>query len=294
LWNVAYNRWYFWDGRADSLWAQALEPIESPGELGGSRLQVARRIHDEPWLRRAYEGLYGPVPDLGDLRRFPPRGGPRAHDPALRRAWEAMAPADQRAADEVFVNAARAIAAYERRLVSRRSPFDVFVEGLRAGDEARQRALSATARRGLKVFVGRGECWPCHDGPNFTDGEFHDVGVPSPSGGPPADSGRYAGAKRLGLRGADASTWGQFKTPTLRNVARTAPYMHQGQLQTLGQVVEHYSTLRGATFGAHHREALLRPRQLTPDETAALVAFLESLTDEDIDADLKRPPSSPQ
>ena len=77
-------------------------------------------------------------------------------------------------------------------------------------------------------------------------------------------------------------------------MARTAPYMHQGQLQTLGRVVEHYSTLRGATFGAHHREALLRPRQLTPDEAAALVAFLESLTDEEIAPDLKRPPSAPQ
>lgn len=285
LWNVAYNRWFFWDGRADSMWAQALEPIERPDELGGDRLRTARLIHDDPELRRAWEAAFGPLPDLGD----------------------------RAAVDRVFVGAGKAIEAYERLLVSRRSPFDVFAEGLRAGDGERIAALSPAAVRGLRLFVGRAQCRLCHGGPNFTDGEFHDTGVPSRAPGAPAEEGRERGigllraspfnaggpwsddpagaaAQRLELLAGGPETRGAWKTPTLRNVARTAPYMHQGQLATLRQVLEHYSTLRGAVSGAHHREAVLRPLALTQDEIDDLVAFLESLTDEAIDPALLRPP----
>ena len=316
LWNVAYNRWYFWDGRADSLWAQALQPLESASELGGSRLQAAHLVHQDPSLRRAYEAVFGPLPDLRDATRFPARGGPRSPAPELRAAWDAMPAAARASVEGVFVNVARAIATYERRLVSRRSPFDVFVEGLRSGDATKLSALAPAAQRGLRIFVGRGECRSCHGGPNFTDGEFHDTGVPPRSAEAAADAGRFEGARllrldpfnavgpwvdgesaaadRLRFLAAGAETWGQFKTPSLRNVARTAPYMHQGQLATLAQVVDHYSTLRGAAFGAHHREAVLRPLALSPTEAADLVAFLESLTDEAIDATLKVQPPSPE
>jgi cytochrome c peroxidase len=313
LWNVAYNRWYFWDGRADSLWAQALEPLERADELGGSRLQVARRVHDDPLLRRAYETVFGPLPDL---RRLPARGGPRSDDPAQVATWEALTEAERSAVDGVFVNVGKALGAYERRLVSRRAPFDVFVEGLRRADEGQLAALSPAARRGLRLFIGRAECHLCHGGPNFTDGEFHDTGVPSRSPGAPGDAGRRAGirllraspfnalsrwsddpagpaAERLEFLADGPETWGQWKTPSLRNVARTAPYMHQGQLRTLEQVLEHYSTLRGATLGGHHRETVLRPLALTLDETTDLIAFLESLTDEEIDPALKSAPASP-
>jgi cytochrome c peroxidase len=315
LWNVAYNRWYFWDGRADSLWAQALQPLESASELGSSRLQAAHLVDDDPRLRRAYERIFGPLPDLGDVARFPPRGGPHAKDPALRAAWEAMAPEARAAVERIFVDLGRAIAAYERRLVSRRAPFDVFAAGLRDGDETKLAALDAPARRGLQIFVGRGACRSCHGGPNFTDGEFHDTGVAPRSAEAAADAGRFEGARllrldpfnaagawsydaaaadRLQYLAAGPESWGQLKTPSLRNVARTAPYMHQGQLATLAQVVDHYSTLRGAAFGGHHRETVLRPLALTPGEAADLVAFLESLTDEDVDAALKAPPASPE
>jgi|CXWL01.1.fsa_nt_gi cytochrome c peroxidase len=298
LWNVAYNRWYFWDGRADSLWAQALQPIELGGDLGGGRRVAARLVHDDPALRRAYESVFGPLPDL------------------------AAATFADRAVAEVVVNLAKAIAAYERRLVSRRSLFDVFVEGLRAGDASKLAALDPTALAGLRLFVGRAGCRVCHSGPNFTDGEFHDTGIAPRSGAGAADTGRYAGAALLRRDPFNAaSTWsddprgpaaerlerlaggpetrGQFKTPTLRNVDRTAPYMHQGQLATLEQVIEHYSTLRGATFGPAHggadsSETILRPLALSSDEIAALVAFLGSLTDEAVDPDLLEPPSSPE
>jgi cytochrome c peroxidase len=317
LWNVAYNRWYFWDGRADSLWAQALEPIERASELGGSRLQAARLVHHDPALSHAYGEVFGPVPELGDPRRFPARGGPRSNDPAEVAAWEGMAEEDRAAVNEVFVNAGKAIGAYERLLVSRRAPFDIFVEGLRLRGEARmQQALAPAARRGLRLFVGRAGCRSCHGGPNFTDGEFHDLGVPSRSPGAPGEAGRFAGvrllrldpfnaagpwsddpggpaAERLEVLAERPEAWGQWKTPTLRNVARTAPYLHQGQFRALAQLLEYYSTLRGSAFGGHHRETVLRPLALAPDEVGDLIAFLESLTDEEIDPALKRRPASP-
>jgi cytochrome c peroxidase len=316
VWNAAYNRWFFWDGRADSLWAQALHPIEGPAEMGSSRVAVARLIHGDVALRRAYESIFGAMPALDDESRFPRAGRPVPEDPAhaLHVAWTATRKEDRAAVDRVFANAGRAIAAYERQIVSRRAPFDVFVEGLREGDAAKRAAISASAQRGLQVFIGAGECRLCHSGPAFTDGEFHDVRVPPRGGGTPVDAGRYAGipllladafnarsplvedaaaAERIEFLANGPHNWGAFKTPSLRNVALTAPYMHQGQFATLEEVIEYYSTLRGAITLDHHDETILVPRNFTPRQAADLRAFLESLTDAAIDPALLAPPPSP-
>lgn len=305
LWNVAYNRWFFWDGRADSLWSQALHPMERVAELGNDRLTIARLIRDEPDLRKAYERIFGPMPAWRDPQA--PTQPEHAPAPLSRK--------DQALIDGIFANIGKSIAAYERKLVSRSSPFDVFVEGLRSNDESKLAALSPSAQRGLKIFVGRGDCRLCHSGPNFSDGEFHDIGVP-PVGGLPPDSGRMEGIRRLlvdpfnaagafsdepaGPRAEQLSfiaqgpqTYGEFKTPTLRNVALTAPYMHQGQFATLEEVVEYYSTLRGSTLDSHHGETVLRARNFTADEARDLIEFLRSLTDTDIDSALLVAPDSP-
>jgi cytochrome c peroxidase len=304
LWNVAYNRWYFWDGRADTLWSQALVPIERPDEMGGSRTDVARRIASDRELRTAYEQIFGPIGEFEDLRRFPP--GARPHPDGAGRpehtAWEAMAPHDRERVERVFTNAGKAIAAYERKLLSRHSAFDVFVEGLRSGDAEKLAALSPAAQRGLRLFIGRGNCRLCHSGPNFTDGEFHSVRVPPLEGGLPRDPGRYRGIEELLASPFNAAgrysdqrdgpaadklrhlarkpdDWGRFKTPSLRNVALTPPYMHQGQLATLEEVIEHYSTFsRALPPGHHQQETFLVPLQLTEQEKADLKAFLEALT----------------
>jgi cytochrome c peroxidase len=311
LWNVAYNRWFFWDGRVDSLWSQALKPLENPREHGGTRLQYAHRVCETPALRAAYERVFGPVPDLSDLRRFPSAGSPVILPPGspLHAAWTSMKEADQDAVNRVFSNMGKAIAAYERNLVSRKSPFDVFVEGLKAGDEKKKSALTAEARRGLKLFVGKGGCRICHSGPNFTDGEFHNIGIPPLRGGLTADrfaaidevqkdvfntrgpysDDRDAGAQKLDFLSKLQDTWGQIKTPSLRNVARTAPYMHQGQFGTLEEVVRFYSTLKGMVQAGHSERFILAPLQLSGGEIAQLVAFLESLTDEKIDERLLKP-----
>lgn len=306
LWNVAYNRWFFWDGRADSLWSQALQPLENPKEHGTTRLQVVRRIADTPRLRAEYEAVFGPLTDVSDGRRFPPAGGPRG---PLQAAWTSMAEVDRETVNRIFANVGKSLAAYERGLVSRRSPFDVFVEGVRTGDAAKMAALSPEARQGLKLFIGKANCRLCHSGPNFSDGEFHNIGIPPLRGGLTADrfaaieevranpfntggpfsDDRASGAKKLDYLPKLQDTWGQIKTPTLRNVAKTAPYMHQGQFASLEEVVRYYSTLRGMVQAGHSERFILTPLQLGSGEIAALVAFLESLTDEKVDDRVLRP-----
>jgi cytochrome c peroxidase len=316
LWNAAHNRWFFWDGRKDSLWSQALAPLEDPAEHGGSRLQFAHLVAGDARLRAAYERVFGPLPDLGDPERFPPRGRPVPGFPEhpLARAWNAMTAPDRDRVDRVFANLGKALAAYQRRLVSRRAPFDVFVEGLREGDAAKQTVLAPAARRGLALFVGKARCVTCHAGPHFSDLEFHDDRVPPPAeDGPSAvpDLGRFegialvlddpfnglgrhsddleAGRTRLAYLVRTSHNRRELKTPTLRNVALTAPYMHAGQLATLADVVRFYSTLEAA-LPPHPEEKLVEPLGLTPSEQAELVAFLESLTDAALAPELLRPP----
>jgi cytochrome c peroxidase len=304
LWNVAYNRWFFWDGRSDSLWNQALKPLENPRELASSRLAVAHVIRTDARLRSLYEAAFGPMPSMDDVRRFPASGGPAQEN------WTSLSEADRALVDRLFTNVGKSIAAYERRLISRRSPFDVFVEGLRTGDRGKQSALSASAKAGLKIFIGKGNCRLCHSGPAFTDGEFHNLGIPPSRGGPTASrfdaipecrrdpfngkgvysDDREAGAKKLDYLVHLPDSWGQIKTPGLRNVAKTAPYMHQGQFKTLAEVVEFYSMLQGVLQAGHHERTILLPLFLDKAESRGLVDFLESLTDEKIDEGLIRPP----
>jgi cytochrome c peroxidase len=312
LWNVGYNRWYFWDGRSDSLWSQALKPLENPREQGGSRLQFAHLVVQDSRLKALYEKVFGAIGSLEDATRFPAEGGPlcRPEGGPLHRAWTSMKDGDREAVDRIFANLGKAIAAYERLLQSRRSRFDVFVEGLRQGDASKISSLSAGARKGLKLFVGRGNCRLCHSGPAFTDGEFHNLGI-APARGAPA-AGRYAaiadvrgdafnskgrfsdnaaeGARKLDDLLLHQDLWGQVKTPSLRNVAKTAPYMSQGQFKTLDDVVDFYSTLQGMLRAGHHERAILSPLTLSAEEHESLVEFLGSLTDEKIDESLLRPP----
>ena len=150
------------------------------------------------------------------------------------------------------------------------------------------------------LFSGDAGCWECHAGPMITTGEFHNIGVPSMAGGMPTDSGRFAGATIVKEDPFNASgefsdytegprarlvrtliespeNWGRFRTPSLREVSRTAPYMHEGRFDTLEDVVRFYSTLEGAVQLDHHQELVLEPLNLDDRELADLVAFLEAL-----------------
>ena len=288
---AAHSPWQFWDGRKDSLWAQALGPLESAVEHGGNRTQyahlAARHYRDD------YEAIFGRLPDLS---RLPPHAGP-VQDPAARAAWERLTE-DQRAeVSRVFANLGKAIAAYERQLMPGPSRFDAYVDAAERGDSAR---LATTLTRdevaGLRLFIGKGQCIQCHNGPLFTNNDFHNTGVPAVPGLPP-DTGRLAGIRQLladefnclgphsdarpeqcgelrFLATDEHRQMRQYRPPSLRNVAERAPYMHAGQFTTLAQVLDHYNRAPAAPQG--HSE--LKPLGLSRSELEQLAAFLGTLS----------------
>jgi len=293
---AAYNAWFFWDGRSDSQWSQALGPLENSLEHGGSRNQYAHILYADPVYREQYESVFSALPDLSDHKRFPGNAGP-VSDKTAADAWQAMTETDREAVTRVFVNMGKAIAAYERLILPGPAPFDHYVEALLAGDDqAMQKALTPDAIAGLRVFIGNGTCINCHNGPLFTNHGFQNVGIPIAEG-LGIDEGRYRGTLEvvksefncLGkysdagekdcaeLRFAQMSRdeiVGAFKVPTLRNVAETAPYTHSGEYATLDQVIKHYNKFPTAPIGFTE----LFPIQLTNDEPAQLEAFLRSLS----------------
>jgi len=302
LLNVRRQRWFTWDGRNDNLWMQGLEPIEDPREMDGNRVAAVRLVAGDPDLRTLYEEAFGPLPPL-DRTRIPDaaRPGPPDSTDPLHRAWAAMGEGDRERINRAFANVGKAIAAYGRKLTDGSTPFDAFVAGLDEEGTASASLLGTEELEGLKLFVGRAGCWQCHHGDTLSDEEFHNLGIPPVGGGVPEDPGRYAGIERLraspfraaGLYSADPEgdvatvsehlangpeNFGRFKTPSLRGVAKTGPYMHAGQFADLERVVRFYSTLEGAVALDHHAETVLEPLHLSEEEIRAVVAFLASLS----------------
>jgi cytochrome c peroxidase len=272
LLNVRLQRWFGWDGAGDSLWAAGLRPILAETEMGGSAAGTA-----------------------GLLRRDAPFAC------LVRRVAPDHAAMDDEA---LLVLAAKALAAFQETLESPRTPFDDFRDALAANDRAGMARYPEAAQRGLAIFTGRGQCGTCHSGPNFSNGEFHDTGLPffltDPDGTRRVDPGRHGGIGRLQTSrfnllgryndypGGAASipvrhvvqqhrNWGEFKVPGLRNLTATAPYMHDGSKPTLRSVIEHYSDLDEERLHSDG-EAILKPLHLTEAEIADLQAFLESLS----------------
>ncbi len=286
---VAWNTWFFWDGRKDSLWSQALAPLENPVEHGADRTALVQVMAAD--YARDYVAVFGPFPDWGDLPRH---AGPLGDATAIAQ-WQAMPEADQRAVNEVFANIGKAIAAYERGLVPKGSRLDRYLRVEFGGIEGAKGALTADEEHGLEIFAGKGRCISCHQGPRLTDGFFHNTGVPSVAG-LPADAGRLAALDQIEadpfnclgpFSDAPAEACGElrfllrdpkalaraFKTPSLRGVGRRAPYMHAGQFATLDEVVRHYDAAPAAEAG----QTELKPIRLDEQEIKALVAFLEVL-----------------
>jgi len=287
---TAYSPFLFWDGRKDSLWAQALGPLENPVEHALDRTQVAHLVARS--YRAEYESVFGALPDLAHL---PKEAGPVAAGEA-RANWEHMTLQDREAVTGVFVNVGKAIAAYERQLIPGPSPFDRYVRALLEGDARGKETLTRDEEVGLELFIGEAGCTNCHNGPLFTNHDFHNTGVPAVSG-LPEDTGRAAGAKQvladefnclspysdaepgdcaeLRFLKAEGHTLERaFKVPSLRNVAESAPYMHAGQFSSLKEVLEHYNRAPEAPGG--HSE--LSPLGLSDAQLAQLEAFLRSLS----------------
>lgn len=290
---VAYYTWLFWDGRKDSLWAQALGPIESPVEHGFTRTQCASVIIQH--YKQDYEEVFGPLPAFSK-RDLPPLAKPSLDDPASLKAWVSMPREKKEAVNRIYANMGKAIAAFVRTIVPTPSRFDEYVEAFIKKDSASMlKSLSNEEVKGLRLFIGKAKCTNCHSGPLFTNGDFHNVGVPNAANVPP-DNGRseaiakvladefncmsvYSDAKPsecAELRYMDTATYkyiGAFKTPTLRNVAERAPYMHAGQIPTLRKVLEFYRDLKPG-----QRSADLEHGDLNDLELDQLEAFLRTLS----------------
>ena len=224
--NVVYSRSQFWDGRAKTLEEQALGPIQNRIEMGMDLKELEKRLGEIESYRDEFKSVFN----------------------------------TEVTSDSI----AKAIATFERTILSGNAPFDKF----KAGDET---ALSEPALRGRKLFFGKANCSACHSGPNFTDNGFHNIGI----GMEAADSktetnaeldvGRFALSKLGGDKGA-------FKTPTLREIDRTAPYMHDGRFETLEEVVEFYD--KGGIANEQLDEELFRLK-LNDQQKSDLVAFLK-------------------
>mgnify|MGYP000034054582 CR=1 FL=1 len=297
---AAHSPWLFWDGRKDSLWSQALGPLEDAAEHGTDRTRVAHLVAANH--RSAYETVFGPMPSLSGL---PAEAGPLG-SATQRAAWARMSEPQRDAVNRVFANLGKAIAAYERTLAPAESRFDRYVAAVLQRDAAGLQVLTPQEASGLRLFIGQGQCATCHNGPLLTDQHFHNTGVPAREAASP-DAGRSVAVARvqadefncLGrysdappdacqelrfIAADDPGMRGAFKTPGLRDVAQRAPYMHAGQFASLDEVVAHYVRSPAAPVGhselAHagggHAER--QPIRLTEGQARDLVAFLGALS----------------
>jgi cytochrome c peroxidase len=233
VFNSAYFDVQFWDGRAPSLEKQAEGPVQNPVEMAHTLNGVASRLNANPSYRAQFAKAFGPGPITYEMVE-------------------------------------KAIASFERTVVSANSPFDRWKYGK---DE---KAVSDSVKRGFQVFSSakKGNCTACHlVGPDyalFTDNKFHNIGVGADIQNI-SDPGRFTVTQKEEDRGA-------FKTPSLRNVALTAPYMHDGSLKNLKEVIDFY--IGGGNSNAHLDKNIHALDYLSGEERADLQAFLESLTGE--------------
>ena len=295
---TAYSPWFFWDGRADSQWSQALQPMEAPSEHGGTRTGFAKIIYRDSSYRKMYEKLFGVLEDISDEDRFPADAAP-INVAQSHAAWETMSTKDQQTVTSIFVNLGKAIASYERLLLPGPSRFDNYVDSLLNDKQfSSDQTLTDIEIAGLRLFIGKGACTQCHNGPLLTNNEFHNIGL-SFSKLSELEEGRSHGALAvqksefncLGVH-SDAekkdcaeldfikltgiSLLGSFRTPTLRNLSVTAPYMHDGQFATLNDVLNHYNLAPEATIG----KSDVLPLDMTTKELDQLRFFLLSLASE--------------
>ena len=292
---LSHSPWFYWDGRRDSQWAQALAPLETHFEQGAGRGAIVRLLAEDDEYRRLYNVLFGALPEhLPDPGQVPRQASPLG-DEAAKAHWRQLDPGLRLAVNTAFANAGKALAAYQRKLRPGRARFDDYADAVGQNGAARQgELLSRDEIAGLKLFIGEAQCVNCHNGPLFTNHDFHNTGILAAPGRMPS-MGRFDGVREarenpfncLGefsdaqagqcaeLRFArdDKELAGAHKTPGLRNATRTAPYMHTGRMESLAEVLRHYNEAPVAMLG--HNEA--KPLGLSRRELRQLEAFLRSL-----------------
>ena len=216
--NSGYQVFQFWDGRALHLEGQALGPIQNPIEMGLSLDELEKRLNGIEGYVLQFKNVFGNKPNSGDV--------------------------------------AKAIAAFERTVLSGNSPYDQYKDG-------DTKALSEAAERGRRVFFNKAQCSACHAGSNFTDGAFHNIGIGFDGSSP--DLGRFVETQVEGDKGS-------FKTPTLREIARSGPYMHDGSFKTLEAIVDYYN--KGGNANPQLDEEIFE-LNLTDQQKKDLIVFLK-------------------
>lgn len=269
LWNMDQVRWFGWSGDTDSLWAQSITPLFHADEMAQSPQSLYSQMLIHP-MREQIVALTGPLEDMSP--------------------------------EENAANIGKVFAAYLETLRSGQTSFDQFRDALAENDFAAAASYPDDAQRGLKLFLGEGRCSFCHSGPNFSNSEFHDAGVPYFLAEGGVDEGRHAGIIALqsssftldgpytddpDKTGAWAvrnvrfnhANFGMFRVPSLRRVMHTAPYMHDGSLPDIAAVLDHYNTIDMERLHSDG-EAILRPLNMPQDQLDDLAAFLATLSDD--------------
>ena len=288
---ISYSPWFYWDGRKDSQWSQALAPIEARHEHNSSRLKIAQLIASDETYRSNYEKVFGALPPIP---ASPTNASPLGDEESLK-GWDSLTNIQRTSVTKVFTNVGKALAAYQRKLIPGQSRFDFYINELNEEGLKSSTHLTPDEVAGLELFIGQAQCVSCHNGPLLTNHEFHNTGVLTISGQLPA-MGRYDGIRQaredpfnclsalsdaaeddcLELTFAQDSNdlVGAQKTPTLRNVAETAPYMHGGQIENLLEVVKHYN--QAPTSLLSHNEA--KPLDLKISQITQLESLMHAFT----------------
>lgn len=284
LLGVAHQDWFFWDGRKDSLWSQALEPLENPAEHGLTRTEVVRFLLTDTHYRQQYQTLLKNIPTLDALQQLPTAASPQGNLAQLQ-AWKQLPQALREQIDAVFAATGKFLAAYVSSLSPAPNKLDTLAQ--------QPAALTPNESAGAKLFIGKAQCILCHSGALLSNQTFQNIGT----GILGKDSGRAAvldtlRTDRFNCQGkhSDAppenctelqfltrsrhAVTGAFKVPGLRNVAKTAPYFHDGRFATLEQVVDYYTQAAQPNAQDDNDLPLI---QLSDTETQQLLAFLKIL-----------------
>jgi len=290
-----YYDWFYWDGRKDSLWSQALVPFEAADEMASSRVKVLSIIGQDKAYRQQYESLFGQFPDAIFKEKIKTNAGPWG-DSETQDNWYRIPVSLQTIINRAYANIGKSVAAYERTIPLPTTKFDTFLTVLSTKGESEANALlDQNQIAGLKLFMNQSKthCMRCHNGPLFTNGGFHNIGTGNFTGehldfgrffgiqavkqdifnclGPYSDSKpEQCSALRFLSNQIEEDTQGAYKTPSLRYLNKTAPYFHDGRFDSLNQVIDHYLSLK-------ENQTELPVLSLTALEKQQLIEFIRLL-----------------
>ena len=281
------QRWFNWDGSCDTAWCQAIGPLEKDGEMGSSRIAISRLVFEKH--KQEYESIFGPLPS--DINSWPNSGKPSME------GWSDLSQDVQMESTRIIVNIAKSIDAFEYTLDPPHRRFDEFLDLYKSDHQKAYDSLTSQERHGLDLFLNEGRCVLCHSGSTLSNGEFHNIGLGERTWLEPLDLGRYDGidilranefnsagqwsdeptgikSNRISRLNQKTEQLGQFKTPTLREVNHTGPYMHGGHFDTLEEVLQYYVNLDEEPVHGH-RDETLQPLDWSSDDIDAILAFLQ-------------------